>query len=345
MQESFDSDEEDSELPPFDIDENPVAILEEILEENESLEEEDDAISETEGEGLENSDEYECSEDLDESENAESSDEDAEVSFEDTAPEVILDEKVPISALLDFDYDSERNNALSVKEKEISELREINSELSLRLSSAEAEIAKYKELVADYEKNAEEARIERRTLIESIDAANRREERERERLTEAAKIAVAERRADEKTVYEENADEVKLEEKTQEAQKAEALAEKSAEELGVKEALSEQEKFFVQRREELDNSPPVRYISKSADITFRHPVDPNITKRIQEIIITTVKYFGKENVYMKIKATIPDPYMVRLDFVKIPENESALLTDIIRVLGHSKIGITKVLLD
>ena len=28
-----------------------------------------------------------------------------------------------------------------------------------------------------------------------------------------------------------------------------------------------------------------------------------------------------------------------------PENESALLSDIIRVLGHSKLGITKVLLD
>jgi len=48
---------------------------------------------------------------------------------------------------------------------------------------------------------------------------------------------------------------------------------------------------------------------------------------------------------MKIKATIPDPYMVRLEFVKIPENESALLADIIRVLGHSKIGIVKVLLN
>ena len=89
----------------------------------------------------------------------------------------------------------------------------------------------------------------------------------------------------------------------------------------------------------------MRYVSKVADISFRHPVDPNITKRIQDIIVTTVKYFGKENVYMKIKATIPDSFMVRLEFVKIPENESELLADIIRVLGHSKLGITKVLLD
>ena len=176
------------------------------------------------------------------------------------------------------------------------------------------------------------------TLIESLYAAKRREERVRDRLAEAARLAVAERREEDKPVYNEEAPKEEPVAKAPEVIASVEEDEPQAPEASVAE-------IAPQIDEKTEISTPVRYVSKVADISFRHPVDPNITKRIHDIIVTTVKYFGKENVYMKIKATIPDSFMVRLEFVKIPDNESELLADIIRVLGHSKLGITKVLLD
>ena len=217
--------------------------------------------------------------------------------------------------------------------EKISDIEEINESLRAKISELEAEKARLEGLVTGYERAAAEARREREILIQKLDAAARREERERDRLAEAARIAVAERR-----------DGDAAEEDKDGAIKEKALAEEALEAQRLAEAKREEERLLREKAEEI-KSAPVRYVSKTADITFRHQVDPNITRRIQEIIVTTVKYFDKENVYMKIKATIPDPYMVRLEFVKIPENESALLADIIRVLGHSKIGIVKVLLN
>ena len=89
----------------------------------------------------------------------------------------------------------------------------------------------------------------------------------------------------------------------------------------------------------------VNYVSKNARLIFRRPVDPNITKRVHEIILTTIKYFHKENVYIKIKASVPDSSTVNLHFVKIPESENELLVNIIKVLGGSNLGITKVILE
>ena len=78
---------------------------------------------------------------------------------------------------------------------------------------------------------------------------------------------------------------------------------------------------------------------------FRRPVDPNITKRIHEIILTTIKYFHKEDVYIKIKASVPDATTVNLFFEKYPEEENELLVNIIKVLGRSDLGITRATLD
>ena len=86
-------------------------------------------------------------------------------------------------------------------------------------------------------------------------------------------------------------------------------------------------------------------VSKNARLLFRAPIDPNVTKRIHEIILTTIKYFHKENVYIKIKATVPDATTVNLHFEKIPEEETELLINIIKVLGKSGLGITKVILE
>jgi hypothetical protein len=50
-------------------------------------------------------------------------------------------------------------------------------------------------------------------------------------------------------------------------------------------------------------------------------------------------------IFIKIKATIPDSTTVNLHFEKIPEEENELLINIIKVLGKSDLGITKVFLE
>lgn len=298
---------EDDELPPFDIEEE----LEEIELEN----------TETDGNDEIYSDEAEEIEDFEEHEEA----------------SVYATESEPLT--FSSENDEDVNGILEDKENEILALKERNNELADKLSALEAENAKLSALVLECEKALEASRLERSVLIENLDAAKRREEREKDRLAEAAKIAVAERAMEEKNAAAEEDEE----EKAKLREEAERLEREAARKREA-EALAEQ-KQQEEKASGDEKAAPVRYVSKVADISFRHPVDPNITKRIQEIIVTTVKYFGKENVYMKIKASIPDHYMVRLEFLKIPENESTLLSDIIRVLGHSKLGITKVLLD
>ena len=53
----------------------------------------------------------------------------------------------------------------------------------------------------------------------------------------------------------------------------------------------------------------------------------------------------KENVYIRIKATIVDTTTLLLAFSEVPESEERLIVDIIQVLGKSNIGITKAILE
>ena len=53
---------------------------------------------------------------------------------------------------------------------------------------------------------------------------------------------------------------------------------------------------------------------------------------------------GKQDVYIKIKASTPDKTTVVLNFVQIPEDEYDLLVSIINHLGNSNLGIYKVVL-
>jgi hypothetical protein len=87
------------------------------------------------------------------------------------------------------------------------------------------------------------------------------------------------------------------------------------------------------------------YVRKLVRLIFRHPVDPNVATRIQQIMTSTIKYFNKEDVYIRVKASIPDESTVLLDFVRIPEEENELLINIIKVLGNSGLGIGKVTVE
>ena len=91
--------------------------------------------------------------------------------------------------------------------------------------------------------------------------------------------------------------------------------------------------------------PAYTYTSKLVRLMFRRNIDPNVTSRIHEMISIALSHYGKEDVYIKVKASIPDSSTVILNFVKIPEEELDLLVDIIKFLGNSDLGIYKVILE
>ncbi len=200
------------------------------------------------------------------------------------------------------------------------ELRRQNEQL---LKEAQAENER---LVKEAEaRRADEARM-RAELEEQI----RREAKDRERLAEAAKIALDAARRDE-------------EEKAREKTAAEDAARRAAEQRAAEEK--------AQRAKETETlaghikNKNYTYTSKSVRLLFRRMVDPNITARIYEIIKTTLEYYGKDKMYMRIKATIPDTTTVILEFVEIPMEEMALLSNIIKVLGNSGLGIAKAVVE
>ena len=208
---------------------------------------------------------------------------------------------------------------------------------------------------------AEELRRKNQELMEAAEAERARqakleeqlkaEARERERLAEAARIALEQARREEeekaqaaalaRAVEERRREEERLaaEERRRQAEAAKREAERKAEEeraakIKAAEALAGNAK-----------SKNYTYTSKTVKFLFRRAVDPNITARIYEIIKTTLEYYGKEKMYMRIKATIPDTTTVILEFVEIPMEEMALLSNMIKVLGNSGLGIAKAIVE
>ncbi len=218
-------------------------------------------------------------------------------------------------------------------------LKAENERLAALARKAEEERA-----VKEAERIAENERLRR-----EIEARERAEAIEKERMAEAARLALlenqrleAEREAEESRRAKEALEAAKAAEEARIAEQRRLEAQRIEAEMRAREAAAAAAAAAAEVKE------PVRsqsYISKNAKLLFRRPIDPNITKRIHEIILTTIKYFKKENVYIKIKATVPDSTTVNLHFVKIPEEEHELLVNIIKVLGKSELGIIKAILE
>lgn len=268
--------------------------------------------------------------------------------------------------------------ALEAKDKAEAEaisLRRAHDELKAeneRLAEA-ARRAEEERLAIEAERAAEAEK-----LRQEIEARERAEAREKERIAEAARLAVLEhqrleaeraeeerrRKEEEERIREERArleEEARLAEarrveeeriRAEMAKRAEEAARAAESAARAEAAVKADEDARIEdaareAKAAADKvaTPSYNYTSKNARLLFRRPIDPNITKRIHEIILTTIKYFHKENVYIKIKATVPDSTTVNLHFVKIPEEETELLINIIKVLGKSELGITKVFLE
>lgn len=200
---------------------------------------------------------------------------------------------------------------------------------------------------AELEEEMRRKQDEAEMLRARLEAQLRAEAREKELMAEAARAAIEEqRRLEEERKAERLMREE--EERAAAAKRAEEAARAAAEKKAEEERARAEEEARAKREEAAkpENSEDgVKYVSKTVRLIFKYSVSSNITKRIHEIILATIKYFNKEDVYIRIKATVPDSTTVNLEFTKIPESEIPLLVNIIKVLGKSDLGIIKAILD
>ena len=253
------------------------------------------------------------------------------------------------------------------REKAEAELVELRRELDRVRSESEAELAEARaeieKLRADYERLLEDTetadlaraaedarrRAEEAQLRAEIETQLRREAAERERLAEAARMAIEEQ-------HRLQAENARIARQKEEEERLEAERVRRLEEERAIEAARQAELDRIYREEEEAkarakaampdmSSKKYAYTSKTVKLLFRRSVDPNITTRIQQIIKATVDYYGKDNVYLKIRATVPDTQTVILEFTEIPLEEMELLGNIIKILGNSGLGIAKAIID
>lgn len=210
----------------------------------------------------------------------------------------------------------------------------------------------------------EARRSETEKLRAEIEAQMRAEARERERLAEAARAAVEEQRKleaqrlrEERERFEEEKrqDEIRRREEErarleeERAKEADRIRRETEErvraEYEAELAKTKNEAPPSEEKKETAIDPNYTYTSKTVKLLFRRSVDPNITARIYEIIKATLEYYGKDKIYLKIKATVPNNETVNLEFVKIPMEEMDLLSNIIKVLGNSGLGIAKAIVE
>ena len=285
-----------------------------------------------------------------------------ELAEEDGADETELADELEDELEEELEEEDETDEAeLEAVREELSQAKALLEELRRENAALTAENESLKQLsktlTEEKAKIEAEMQEEHRKLREEIEARTRAEARERERLEEAARLAVIEqRRIEEERIERERreAEELRLaEEKAQREQEAARIEEERARE--AERIRRETEIARGNILPEQDTQPDISdeaqreseytYIERRVKLLFKNLIDPNMTSRIYEIIKTTVEYYKKENVSIKIKASVPDEKTVVLDFVKIPKEENELFVNIIKVLGGSNLGITKAIVE
>lgn len=236
---------------------------------------------------------------------------------------------------------------LDAAREKIDALTKENDMLRIEYERIKAQLIK----LAEEKERAESLRaIEAEKLKDEIDARVKAENREKERLAEAARIAVenqkrieASRAAEEQRARAEEEKRLAEEEKRREAERLAEEREREAERIRRETEIARGNTVTESAPAAVKETSPTAYTytSRRVRLYFKHLIDPNITKRIYDIIKTTIEFYHKEDVYIRIKATVPEEDIVLLDFLEIPEEEAELLVNIIKVLGNSNIGITK----
>lgn len=242
----------------------------------------------------------------------------------------------------------EENAENTAKSAPVSEISEEKAQIP-QVDESEIEARIRRELEEKMRAEMDELRKkneEAMALREKLEAQKRSEARERELLAEAARQAVLDKEKREADLRAEaEHDRIEAERKAEAARQAEEERRKAEEAKAEAERIEAEIKAATEREAAPVAESP-KYVSKTVSLIFRRGgVDKNMTKRVHEIILATIKYLGKEDVYMRIKATVPDPTTLTLVFSEIPEKEQQLIVDIIQVLGKSNIGITKAILE
>ena len=281
-----------------------------------------------------------------------------------TAPAYVYSEeniRAELEAKIRLEYE---NKARMRAEEELAELRrerermkEENERLRLEAQMEQEKLrAEYERLYeqsrrAQAVRDAKEAlrRAEEEKFREEIESQLRAEAMERERLAEAARLAMEERyriQAEADRAMRAREEEMRAAEdlRRREEAKAHLEAARQAEIEKIRREAEEQRVAAMKAMPVMDDCK-YTYTSKTVRLIFRRSVDPNITTRIHEIIKATLEYYGKDRVYLKIKASVPDSQTVCLEFVHIPMEEMQLLGNIIKILGNSGLGIAKAILE
>lgn len=235
----------------------------------------------------------------------------------------LLEERIKkeIEAKLRLEYEEEARARAEMEaenlRREKEKLRLENERLARLAREAEEErLRRERELVEAEQRH----KREEEELRQKIEAQLQREARERDRLAEAARQALLEhrRQEEEKAREEEPADTEAFDEPTPET---------------VSEPIPEPKP----QREE--------YVTKHARLIFRSSTELGIINRIKTIIEDTLVANGKTDVDMHIKAYAIDPTTIGLDIVRMPQTEGELLVTIMKTLGNSRLGITKITVE
>ena len=331
------------ELDELDSDESDVA-------EDEAEDESDDEVADSELTDEEMLEEYladdeETLADVRALELDEDEETDAPEAPEAVAPTAEPDAQAKMRAELEAQIRLEYESRARMKaEEEAERLRREQELLRIENEKLQEQMARERR---EQELREEELRAEEARLRAQIELQLRAETRERERLAEAARIAVEEQRrleAEHAKITKERDDEIrKNEEERREAESA-----KRAEQARVAE-VERIRREKMAKAAKADEAPTedtkYTYVSKVVRLVFRRSVDPNITARIYEIIKLTLEYYGKDKIYLKVKASVPNSETVCLEFIKIPMEEMQLLSNIIKVLGNSGLGIAKAIVE
>lgn len=295
---------------------------------------------------------------------------------EDDAPTVsaeeakMLEENIrkELEAQIRLEYES---RARIIAEEKLSALRREQELMRIENERIQLEARREQEKIrAEYERLLEQAeraqavreaqeavrRAEEEKIRAQIEAQLRQEAHERQRLAESARLAIEEQnrmRAEAERAARQREEEARIAEENRrreedqrrrEEEKAQLEAMRVAELERIRRE-AEEERLAAQRAMPVMGDGRYTYTSKTVRFLFRRSVDPNITTRIYEIIKATLEYYGKDKVYLKIKASVPDAQTVCLEFVHIPLEEMQLLGNIIKILGNSGLGIAKAIIE
>lgn len=304
---------------------------------------------------------------------------------EEIIPESVEIEEIPvvpyvnedsIRAELEAKIRLEYENRARIKaEEEVAALRREQERLRIENEAILARAEREKEeLRFEYEKLREQTRrdalakeardavrrAEEEKLRAKIETQLRHEARERERLAEAARMAIEEQRRLEAEAaraarLREEEERARIENERRAEEEARLMEMRQAEEARLEEMR--QAELMRVRREEEERQRALRetmpemgdgrytYTTRNVRLIFRRSVDPNITTRIHEIMKATMEYYGKDKMYIKVRATVPDSQTVCLEFIHIPMEEMELLGNIIKILGNSGLGIAKAIIE